>query len=172
LKLHTKSSGHRWDGAKWRAELLNRLVEPARVEKITAAFEGDPALGCVGPEGHYLPLSVYWGWNEDNVRQLCVRMGLPEPDVAHYRFCAGSMFWVRLQALRPLLDAHLGEWEFPAEGGYVDGTIAHAIERALGLAVEGARMKTRTAAAVCGIPFDDDTIFAYAEPTPAEEDSR
>jgi lipopolysaccharide biosynthesis protein len=75
------------------------------------------------------------------------------------------MFWARLAALRPLLDAHLGEWEFPAEGGYVDGTIAHAIERALGLAVQGARMKTRTAASVCGLPFDDDALFAYADPT-------
>ena len=132
---------------------------------IHAAFAGDARLGCVAPEGHHLPLSVYWGWNEETVRHLCVRMGVADPDLRRDRFCAGSMFWVRLAALRPLLDAHLGEWEFPPEGGFVDGTMAHGIERALGLAVQGAGFVTRTAASVCGLPFDDDAAFAYAEPT-------
>jgi hypothetical protein len=165
LKLHTKSSGHRLDGARWRAELIGRLLDHDRATKIVDAFARDPRLGCVAPEGHYLPLSAYWGWNEDNVRYLCTRLGIAAPDIARDYFPAGSMFWIRAAALRPLLDAHLGEWEFPAEGGYVDGTMAHAVERALGLTVQGAGLVTRTAAAVCGIAFDDETGYAYAEAT-------
>ena len=163
LKLHTKHSGHRTDGDTWRAQLIGRLVEPARAARIKEAFARDPRLGCVAPEGHVLPLPVYWGWNEDNVRYLCVRMGIADPDVTRDRFAAGSMFWIRLAALRPLLDAHLGEWEFEAEGGYIDGTMAHAVERALSLAVKGAGYRTDTAAEVCGIPFDHDATYAFAE---------
>ena len=53
------------------------------------------------------------------------RLGLADTD-APARFVSGSMFWVRLEALRPLLDAHLDEWEFEAEQGQIDGTFAHA----------------------------------------------
>jgi hypothetical protein len=165
LKLHTKSSGHRIDGARWRAELIGRLLDRARASIIVDAFARDPRLGCVAPEGHYLPLSAYWGWNEETVRYLCRRMAVPEPDITRDYFAAGSMFWIRAAALRPLLDAHLGEWEFTPERGYVDGTMAHGVERALGLTVQGAGYVTRTAAAVCGIPFSDDTGYAYAEAT-------
>lgn len=163
LKLHTKHSGHRTDGDDWRAQLIGRLVEPSRARKIVDAFAQDPQLGCVAPEGHVLPLSVYWGWNEETVRYLCVRMGIRDPDIANDRFAAGSMFWMRLSALRPLLDAHLGEWEFEPEGGYVDGTMAHAIERALTLAVQGAGFRAATAADVCGIAFTADDAYAFAQ---------
>jgi lipopolysaccharide biosynthesis protein len=163
LKLHTKSSGHRLDGPRWRAELIGRLLNRTRAATIVDAFVRNPHLGCVAPEGHYLPLSVYWGWNEETVRYLCRRMGVPAPELTRDFFAAGSMFWIRTAALRPLLDAHLGEWEFPPEGGHFDGTMAHGVERALGLAVGGAGYLTRTAAAVCGISFSDDAGYAYAE---------
>ncbi len=165
LKLHTKHSGHRVDGHHWRAELIGRLVESSRAKTIVETFRRDPNLGCVAPEGHVLPLSVYWGSNEATVRYLCVRMGLRDPDVAGDSFAAGSMFWIRLAALRPLLDAHLGEWEFEAEGGYVDGTIAHAIERVIMLAAIGAGFRMETAAAICGVPYQDNVRYAYAEPS-------
>jgi hypothetical protein len=170
VKLHTKRSSHRNDGERWRAELLARLLAPERAPGIRAAFARDGRLGCVAPEGHILRLAVYWGWNENNVRYLCTRMGVPAPDLTRDRFVAGSMFWVRLQALRPLLDAHLGEWEFEPEGGHIDGTMAHAIERAFALAVGGAGFRLQSSAEVCGIPFDHDGVYAYAEPAaPVEQ---
>jgi len=162
LKLHTKHSSHRTDGDTWRAQLIGRLVEPSRAGTIVEAFRRDPELGCVAPEGHVLPLGVYWGWNEETVRYLCVRMGIADPDVRNDRFAAGSMFWMRLEALRPLLDAHLGEWEFEPEGGYVDGTMAHGVERALSLAVVGSGFRLETAARVCGVSHEDDSAYPFA----------
>lgn len=43
------------------------------------------------------------------------------------------MFWGRSAAIRPLLYLRLGPEHFPPEAGPVDGTLAHAVERMLGV---------------------------------------
>lgn len=161
LKLHTKQSLHRHDGQAWRQELVGSLLSPVRLPRILEAFATEPALGLVAPEGHIQPLDYYWGANEGNVRYLAARTGIDPPDITHDRFIAGSMFWARLDALRPILDAHLDEWEFEPEQGQVDGTFAHALERMFILAVRHAGYQTVTAAALCGEP-DTDRPYPYA----------
>ena len=69
---------------------------------------------------------------------LTRRLGLPAVDIDQQSFPAGSMYWCRLQALRPLLDVQLSEAEFEDETGQVDGTLAHAIERIVIGAVQAA----------------------------------
>jgi lipopolysaccharide biosynthesis protein len=161
LKLHTKRSAHRRDGDAWRREMLDRLLAPARAAAIARAFADDAALGLVAAEGHVQPLDYYWGANRDNVEYLATRLGMAAPDVARDRFVAGSMFWVRLEALRPLLDAHLDPWEFEDEAGQVDGTFAHAVERVIALASAAAGYRLSTAAALCGEP-EPDGAYPYA----------
>jgi lipopolysaccharide biosynthesis protein len=161
LKLHTKRSVHRQDGELWRRELLDGLASPARAHALAAAFAADPSLGLVAPDGHIQPLGFYWGANRDTVGYLATRLGLAEPDVEHDRFVAGSMFWARLEALRPLLDAHLGEWEFESETGQLDGTFAHAVERIFTLAARHAGFRTVEAAGLLGLAFPQ-RPFPYA----------
>lgn len=151
LKLHTKRSVHREDGAQWREDLLEQLTGPDRARRVLDAFAAHPRLGLVAPEGHSLPLDHYWGANEANVRSLCVRLGLPQPSPGS-EFIAGSMFWVRLAALRPLLDAHMEPWEFDQEVGQIDGTTAHALERIFCLATSAAGFEAQDATRACGLP--------------------
>lgn len=129
LKLHTKRSVHRQDGDQWRREMVDSLLGRDRVKGIIDAFKQRPDLGLVAPEGHIQRLSFYWGANEQTVRALATRMGLTQPDINNAVFAGGSMFWVRLQAIQPILDCHLQPSEFEKEQGQVDGTLAHAIER-------------------------------------------
>jgi len=165
LKLHTKRSVHRADGSQWRDELLQSLTAPDRASRIVEAFAAIPQLGLVAPEGHAQPLDHFWGANEANVRSLCVRLGLSQPS-AESRFIAGSMFWVRLAALRPLLDAHMEPWEFDLEDGQIDGTTAHALERLFHLTTCQAGFEVRDAANVCELPSSaPEEPYPYARRT-------
>lgn len=131
LKLHTKRSTHMQQGAQWRQELLQQLLDDGHGAQAVARFAQDRELGLLAPAGHLLPVREYVGANDAALQRLQVRLGL-HTDIRAAQFSAGSMFWVRLAALRPLLDAHLPPSAFEAEHGQVDGTLAHALERALG----------------------------------------
>lgn len=150
LKLHTTQSPHRADGGDWLADLLDKLVVPDRVAAITSAFATDSTLGLIAPEGHLQPLDYFWGANKGNVRRLAVCLGIADPDPGRDCFVAGSMFWARLEALRPLLDAHLDPQLFEPERGQVDGTYAHAVERLFALSTLSAGYRVDTADEVCG----------------------
>lgn len=140
LKLHTKRSLHRVDGDGWRRDLLAKLIGAESEQRCHAAFAAFPRLGMIAPHGHIFALRFYWSTNRENVHYLCRRLGIAEADPEREVFTAGSMFWARLDALRPLLDLHLDEAEFEAERGQVDGTMAHAVERVMTLAVKQSGM--------------------------------
>jgi len=164
LKLHTKRSPHRTDGEQWRRDLLECLASPSRWNGIVSAFAADPALGLVAPEGHVQPMSYFWGGNAQNVAFLCTRLGIAAPNESHDRFIAGTMFWVQLDSLRPLLDAHLSPDDFEPERGQLDGTLAHALERLMVRCAEDAGYRMATAASVCGEPEPaGDADYPYAE---------
>lgn len=162
LKLHTKRSIHRNDGDRWRNELIDRLMAPDRASGIVDAFAKDPSLGLVPPEGHVQRLDYFWGANERNVQALLSRFGVSQGDINADSFIAGSMFWVRLEALRPMLDTHLQPSLFDTEAGQVDGTLAHAIERTFTLVARHAGYRQQDAAALLGLPSPQDTTYAYA----------
>lgn len=146
LKLHTKRSPHRADGDDWRRELVEKIGSPGRAATIAAAFAQDPGLGLVGPEGHMQPMANYWGDNAETVAYLSALMGMPTPRPGSDDFIAGSMFWIRLEALRPLLDTKLHSSDFEPELGQLDGTLAHAVERIFALGVLHAGYRVADAA--------------------------
>jgi len=166
LKLHTKRSPHLENGADWAAELLAALAGNGRLDAIAAALPAQaPQLGMVAAEGHLLPLAQFLGGNGPGLDYLQRRLGLA-PARGDERFPSGSMFWVRLEALRPLLDAHLDEEDFEVEAGQVDGTLAHAIERVFGRCLDQGGYRITTAAALCGqaAPAGDGPGYRYARP--------
>ncbi|QHG86009.1 glycoside hydrolase family 99-like domain-containing protein [Xanthomonas cucurbitae] len=166
LKLHTKKSTHRHDGDAWRREMLAALLGGGRMDAIVSAFVADPQLGLAAPAQHLLAVTDFIGGNTDALDYLAVRTGT-RAVAEHDRFASGSMFWARLEALRPLLDAHLQPGDFESELGQIDGTLAHAIERFLGHAVgqSGHRLATIEGLLGQGEPAAG-TPYRYARKAP------
>ncbi len=138
LHLHGKKSLHSGRLDDWLTHVLDCLLgSEAEICRILSFFQDIPRLGMVMPSVFRDVLSAaHWGSNRGIARELAHRMGLsgPLPPDGSLRFPVGSMFWARSAALKPLLDLDLGPQHFPPEAGQLDGTLAHAIERMLGVA--------------------------------------
>lgn len=138
LKLHTKKSPHLDNGEQWRSELLQELLDAKTVTHVIDVFARKRSLGLVTAAGHLLPVTRYMGANDNALALLERQASGKSTSVEGAKFPAGSMYWVRLASLAPLLDMPLlHEW-FEQEAGQIDGTLAHAVERFVGAALAGA----------------------------------
>ena len=136
LHLHTKKSLYTGgERSEWRYELVDCLVgPPANVRAILDLLDSRTDVGIVFPQT--IPTLSYWAhhWlgNAHHVTALFARLGVEEyPREGYFPYPVGGMFWARVDAIRPLLDAQFTFDDFPAEDGQTDGTLAHAIERCL-----------------------------------------
>jgi lipopolysaccharide biosynthesis protein/GT2 family glycosyltransferase len=130
LHVHTKKSSHSDDLGYWLKFLLDSLLgSPEAVIRIFQALRR-PELGVIAP-AVFAPSKPFmvWGPNLDICSSLARRMGFAIEPNSPLDFPAGSMFWARSRALRPLLELNLSLEDFPAEADQTDGTLAHAIER-------------------------------------------
>ncbi|OCI32558.1 rhamnan synthesis F family protein [Oerskovia enterophila] len=136
LKLHSKKSAQ--DGftiGEWfkRHLMENLLSSPGYVQNVLDLFGDDESVGMVFPpvvQIGYATLGKAWYANKKPAMALAKRLGI---DVAFDATTPlspyGSMFYFRPDALRPLLDAQFTWSDFPLEGQYADGSLAHVVER-------------------------------------------
>jgi lipopolysaccharide biosynthesis protein len=140
-KLHGKKSA--LDGPRaalgdiWRlASLYDLIGDRDTVDGIVETFATSPDVGMIGSDRFRLPNAfkdeaAAWGRNEPQTRELLAKMDIaPIPSID---FFAGTMFWVRRAALEPLQLLELCLTSFPDEAGQHDGTLQHALERAIGM---------------------------------------
>ncbi|HYN56714.1 MAG TPA: rhamnan synthesis F family protein [Motilibacterales bacterium] len=158
LKLHTKRSPHMRNGDSWRGALLDGLVgSPARISAIIGLMILDRRIGMVAPARNVLGRE-FLGPNRPRVESLARTGGRAfDPDALW--FPAGSMFWTRPEVLVPLADLGLTAGDFGAETGAVDGTLAHAVERYLGVLAASQEL------AVIESP-DVDRLLGVGQPVP------
>ena len=140
LKVHSKKSEHFGGGERWRDGMLDELMpeDPAVLTDVLTAMRR-PSTGVLGPKSAYFPLSTYWTGNAACATELLrpavssdalARLATPE----ELGFFAGTMFWARLDALTPLLTVRVRA--FAREPTPKDGTLAHALERAMSVLPE------------------------------------
>lgn len=165
LFLHGKKSLTFGGGDDWRTLLHETLVgSPDVVRSIVTLFDRFPDIGIVAPQ-HYEAIRGFIHWDENFryaqplARRMGVRLSRREP----IDFAAGSMFWARTAALRPLLDLNLTPDDFPPESGQVRRTIQHAIERLVFVAADRAGYGWVKIAAPACYPADD-PITTIASP--------
>lgn len=156
VKLHTKRSDHRLTGQLWRDEILGQLISARNINAAVAHMNAHADCGIVGPRGHIVPMSLYFGGNALAISYLCDMMSVERSALADMSFVAGSMFFARPAALRPLLELRIPDSMFEAEAGQVDGTMAHAVERGFSLSCRRQKMAvTDTSfAAQCDVTSD------------------
>ena len=131
LHIHTKKSLHTDWLRDWSSELLGDLLDSRQsVLGIFEIFHNAPDIGVIAPR-YFEPIRRYCqiGVNFPHCEALARRLGFHLQADDPIEFPAGSMFWARSAALRPLLDLKLRHDEFEPEQGQSDGTLAHALER-------------------------------------------
>jgi lipopolysaccharide biosynthesis protein len=177
LKLHTKKSLHRADGDKWFGDICSCLARPGQLDRIVRQMCAAPNIGLVGPQDHVIPMGKYYGANRENVNRLASRMGIKHIHPNHDRFIAGTMFVARSDALRPILALGLSPADFEPELSQIDGTMAHAVERALAYSAMAAGFEIASvgpADAASGTVLRDSVNmnYGFADPTLLDPESR
>jgi FkbM family methyltransferase len=143
LKLHTKKSLHREDGEEWFREILSDLIpEDKRTRKKIIQKLSEQETGLIGPAEQYISLLVNHQANANNLQQILKDVTSPEltsqalKNQTAYGFIAGTMFWGRFDAIKGILKQNYSNLKFDLEKGQIDGTFAHAMERALAVVPE------------------------------------
>lgn len=136
LKIHSKRSPHRRDGDKWFEELISSLLpRDHKVLKELMEILEKEETGIIGPKGQYISLIVNFPSNGPRIAEAISNIYSPKitnrliRNRRQYGFFAGTMFWARLDALKPILDRRFKISRFDAEKGQIDATFAHALER-------------------------------------------
>ena len=140
VHIHSKKSPHDEKRlAGWREHLYKNLLGSPEIVSGILKILADDKVGAVFPQ-YFAPIRVLINWGENYLATKNYLRGLGiEIDNRHLiEFPAGSMFWFKPKALAPLLDGDLTFENFPEERGQVDGTLAHALERAFLFIVESA----------------------------------
>ena len=134
LHVHSKktlSSGR--ERIEWRTRSMDELCgSDMQVKRIFSLFQSGRKIGLFFPE-IFSDLSIYalsWGCNKKWGQRLAGEYGFGFADEL-FNYPAGSFFWARTEAVRPLFNKEYQYKDFPAEEGQTDGTIAHALERAI-----------------------------------------
>lgn len=145
LHLHSKKSDYNAAYNGWRKFLLHNTVgSETVVAYILNLFAKHETIGLVYPPYFSaLPGQPKWGANRDIASRLANRLGLPSVPAECPDFPSGSFFWCRVKCLMPLLSAELSGLDFDEEKGQLDGTLAHAIERLLGIMPKHAGMSAK-----------------------------
>lgn len=131
-KLHTKRSPHRQDGDIWRRHLIDGILgDPDRVRHRLDRFLADGDAAFWVADGQHYKGTEWWGSNAARTENLMRRIEC-EADPSALSFPAGSIYWVKPVILDMVRGMALTPGDFDPEDSQVDGTTAHAMERALG----------------------------------------
>lgn len=135
--FHTKKSVDLKDGnmgKRWFAFLADNLLGNAScgmLDVIVDGFNRDRSIGMVFPDDPYISgMETNRRFAEPMSKKLGIA-AIPE----YFLYPIGTMFWARPAALQPIAALAL-QWEdYPPEPLPYDGSMLHALERLISLAV-------------------------------------
>ena len=135
--VHTKKSVDLKDGnvgKRWFQFLMTNLLgnESIRMmDIIVQRMQRDPSIGMVFPDDpHISGMEANRRFAESMGEKIGIEH-IPE----HFLYPMGTMFWARPAALQPLGDLKLTWDDYPPEPLPYDGSMLHAMERLIALAL-------------------------------------
>jgi glycosyltransferase involved in cell wall biosynthesis len=135
--FHTKKSVDLKEelmGRRWFSFLADNLLGNATrgmVDVVLGSFERDPGIGMVFADDPYISgMETNRSFAEPWMQRLGIT-AIPE----YFNYPVGTMFWARPAALRPIADLKLRWEDYPPEPLPYDGSMLHALERLIALAV-------------------------------------
>lgn len=137
IHVHSKKSLHSPEISKnWLKRNTDMLLTRIGLQQISSIIEGDPKLGLVYVDASDLLRGINFRWGRSKKIAKSTFSYLPGFEEVRWTgrlaFPAGGMFWVRTDAVRPLLEVRWSYEMFPKEESQKDGEIQHAIERLVG----------------------------------------
>ncbi len=154
-KFHTKKSPHRQDGEQWRDHLINGILPGVGTADLVARFLADRESVFLVADGQFYNDTQWWGSNRQTVTGLLHRVE-ERIDPNHLSFPAGSIYWVKPLILSMIKGLELRQDTFEPEYNQVDGTLAHAFERAIGyLAKAGSKTVRQVSELADMVPSPD-----------------
>lgn len=135
LKLHTKKSAHVSHGDLWRTRTYYALAGNAEViKKIVHAMRSDRHIGLVGAPNSICD-AKFWHGSEQKAKELAARIGcFFNADSIH--FTGSTMFWIHPAVIRLIQSLSLSPQDFEQEVGQIGNTMAHHVERLIGILCE------------------------------------
>tara|TARA_B100000674_G_scaffold261392_1_gene215622 strand:- start:2890 stop:6342 length:3453 start_codon:yes stop_codon:yes gene_type:complete len=142
LKLHSKKSPHSNALSGWFLHCLDNLIGSEAITATNLKALQSSEIGIVYPiENYALSLGIQhdscWGHEDGNYVKAAPFLKSFHLDhitrESKFRFPTGTMFWCKPELLKPIVEWDLSWNDFDEEGGQIDGTIAHSIERLIGL---------------------------------------
>lgn len=164
-KIHTKRSTHREDGDAWRDKLVDAVIgSKERISTILTHLSTDPDIGIVC-DAENIFSKEYWGSNETHVNNLAALLNISY-SIDELRYPAGSIYWIHPLILRMLSKLELESTAFEPEAGQLDGTLAHAVERIIGIIASDAGLR------VVGAQFLAAKQFSAPGPQPGDANTQ
>jgi lipopolysaccharide biosynthesis protein len=137
VHVHSKKSLHSPDFAKdWLARNTDLLLSESGIQRVRGLVSADPKIGLVFADASDLLYGTNFRWGRTlkiAKETFADRNGFDYIKWSgKLSFPAGGMFWIRTEAIRPLLEIDWNYEMFPLEKGQGDGTMQHALERMIG----------------------------------------
>jgi len=138
--LHSKKSIYNKGATEgWRDYLCHSLLgSKYRIKKILSLLQETNQFGIIYPQTyHRVPYTAHtWLANRRLATLWGTRLGINHLPSGFFDFPVGTMFWAKVDALKPLFDAGITINDFQEETGQSDGTLSHALERLIGLLIQ------------------------------------
>ena len=141
LKLHTKNinnpsiklNGLKQTGHRWRNMIVDSMLKSQKqFSKCLKRLESNPNIGMICCYELFVSLTDRIPEDTYMLEEEAARIGL---QIKKGKFCAGTMFMVRPECLKVILDAEFTPEMWVAGKSHSIGTLAHVYERILCFAV-------------------------------------